>query len=91
MESEQELNIKPIVDQGVSKAMRATLIANIILLLIYAVLAFFIFKISMDDKKNGTCNSSTFIIVWGVLVVLNLISTLVMLYKTYTVYREIKQ
>ena len=79
-EAEQKENRKYVL--------KTALIAHFITVLIYGLLAFFIFKVSANDRQNQTCNSANLIIVWGVIIAFHFLISLYLLYKTFVSYRN---
>jgi len=88
-----EQQAQPVQSELVQKeqkksVMKIALIAHFISVLIYGILAYFIFKVSADDKAKGTCNSANLIIVWGVIIAIHFIVSLYLLYKSFMAYRS---
>lgn len=79
-EAEQKENKKAVL--------KSALIVHFITVLVYGLLAFFIFKVSANDRQNQTCNSANLIIVWGVIIALHFLSSLYLLYKAFQSYRS---
>ena len=79
---------QPVQAENKKAVMKTALIVHFITVLVYGILAFFIFKVSANDRTSGTCHSANLIIVWGVIIAIHFLCSLYLLYKAFTAYRS---